>query len=69
MGNLIRRIKRSLGIHTYFTPVSLYLDAAVPEEYTNVSRERRGYTMRHEPCACWSTRCSNPKGISLCGAR
>ena len=47
--NTIRRIKRSLGIHTYFAPLSYYLDDAVPEEYTNASRERRGYTMSGEP--------------------
>ena len=49
--NTIRRIKRRLGIHTYFAPLSYYLDDAVPEEYTNAARERRGYTMSGEPTA------------------
>ena len=47
--DIIRIAKNRLGFKTYFVPVSEYLDAAVPEEYTNAAKRRRGFTMVHQP--------------------
>ena len=47
--DIIRIAKSRLGLKTYFVPVSEYLDAAIPEEYTNAAKIRRGFTMVHRP--------------------
>jgi len=46
---IIRKARRFIGLPVRFSPLSEYLDSAVPAEYTNEARVARGYVMSHAP--------------------